>query len=187
MELLTMEKVKDGKYLKSYELTYLNRSGKEKKYEMVSRRELNTPQDIGKVSSGVSVICLCDGKLLLLHEFRMGVNARVYNLCAGMLEEGESLEDCIKRELMEETGLCLEKVIEILPPSFAAVAISDTVTNIAIVKASGSLNPHPSDNEDIIPHLFTKEEVQGLLKTEKFSSRAQLSAYMFSIGAFDNL
>lgn len=187
MELLSMEKIKDGKYLKSYELTYLNKSGKEKKYEIVSRRELRSPEDIGKVSSGVSVICLCEGKLLLLYEFRMGVNQRVYNLCAGMIEDGEKLENCIRRELMEESGLILESIVDILPPSFAAVAISDTVTNIAIVKAKGTLNPMPSDNEDIIPKLFTKEEVCDLLKTEKFSSRAQISAYMFSIGAFDNL
>ena len=34
MELLHFEKVKDGKYLKNYELTYLNKSGNEKKYEI---------------------------------------------------------------------------------------------------------------------------------------------------------
>ena len=31
MKLLGIEKVKDGKYLKSYELTYLNKKGREKK------------------------------------------------------------------------------------------------------------------------------------------------------------
>ena len=32
MELLKLEKIKDGKYLKNYELTYRNKIGKEKKY-----------------------------------------------------------------------------------------------------------------------------------------------------------
>lgn len=40
MKLLGMEKVKDGKYLKNYELTYINKAGKEKKYEIVSRSEI---------------------------------------------------------------------------------------------------------------------------------------------------
>lgn len=48
MKLMKMEKVKDGKYLKNYELTYKNKAGKEKKYEIVSRRELNGVEDIGK-------------------------------------------------------------------------------------------------------------------------------------------
>ena len=34
MKLLHMEKVKDGRYLKNYELTYLNKAGREKKYEI---------------------------------------------------------------------------------------------------------------------------------------------------------
>ena len=38
MQFIKLEKVKDGKYLKNYELTYLNKAGKEKKYEIVSRR-----------------------------------------------------------------------------------------------------------------------------------------------------
>ena len=40
MELLKMEKVKDGRYLKNYELTYRNKAGREKKYEIVSRNEI---------------------------------------------------------------------------------------------------------------------------------------------------
>lgn len=47
MELLHFEKVKDGKYLKNYELTYLNKSGNEKKYEIVSRRDLKDADDLG--------------------------------------------------------------------------------------------------------------------------------------------
>ena len=51
MELLKMEKVGNGRFLKNYELTYLNKAGREKKYEMVSRRELSSPDDLGKSPS----------------------------------------------------------------------------------------------------------------------------------------
>ncbi len=87
MELIRFEKVKDGKYLKNYEITYLNKLGREKKYEIVSRRELESAEDLGAKPSGVSIVATNKDKLLLLHEFRMGVNRTVYNLCAGMLEE----------------------------------------------------------------------------------------------------
>ena len=45
MEFIKFEKVRDGKYLKNYELTYRNKAGREKKYEMVSRRNLNGVED----------------------------------------------------------------------------------------------------------------------------------------------
>ena len=56
MKLIKFEKVKDGKYLKNYEITYLNKIGREKKYEIVSRRELKSADDLGAKPSGVSIV-----------------------------------------------------------------------------------------------------------------------------------
>lgn len=181
MKLINFEKVHDGRYLKSYELTYLNRQGKEKKYEMVSRRNLAGPQDLGAKPSGVSIVASCGDRLLLLKEFRMGVNRSIYNLCAGMLEPNESIEECVARELMEETGLKLVRINKILPPSFAAVAISDTTTYIAFAEVEGTPDSTgASANEEIRSALYTREQVRELLDTAEFSSRAQMAAYYFA-------
>ena len=187
MKLLNLEKVRDGKYLKSYELTYLNKAGREKKYEIVSRSELKTPADLGNSMSGISIVAIMDDKLLLLKEFRMGVNRTVYNLCAGLIEPGETIEDCIRRELYEETGLSLKRIIKILPPSFAAVAVSDIRTQIVIVEAEGTLGDHTSENEQIQAALYTKEECLALLEKEAFSSRSQIMAWFFTENAFERL
>ncbi len=182
MELTKFEKVRAGKYLKNYELTYRNKAGREKKYEMVSRRELAGIEDVGGKPSGVSIVATYGDRMLLLHEFRMGVNRTIYNLCAGMLEPGESIEECVARELYEETGLKVKKIKKILPPSFAAVAISDTTTYIAFVEAEGDFEDHTSENEQIEARFYTKEEIKRLLETESFSSRAQMAAYFFAEG-----
>lgn len=198
MKFVGLEKVKDGKYLKNYELTYINKAGKEKKYEIVSRRELSTTEDIGKNPSGVSIIATRGDKLLLLHEFRMGVNKKIYNLCAGMIEDGETIEACIARELLEETSLQIKEIRTILPPSYSAVAISDIKTYIAFVEIeeeSSNISSnaetvtqtvlqsvHASVNEDIEASFYTREQVKELLKTQEFSSRAQLAAYYFAYG-----
>ncbi len=181
MELLGMEKVRDGKYLKNYELTYLNKAGREKKYEIVSRSEISGPEALGRRVSGVSIVAYHEDRLLLLREFRMGVNRFIYNLCAGMVNEGESIEECIQRELYEETGLRVRQIRNILPPSFSAVAFSDVKTQIAFVDAEGSFEDHTSENEQIAANFYTKEEVRELLETEEFSSRAQMAAYYFMI------
>ena len=180
MELLHLKKVKDGRYLKNYELTYLNRAGKEKTYEIVSRKELSGPQDLGKAPSGLSIVATCEGKLLLLEEFRMGINKRIFNLCAGMLEEGETIEECVRRELYEETGLTLKRIRKILPASYSAVAISDLKTYIVYPEVTGEPEDHSSANEEIRAGLYTPLEVTELLETKEFSSRAQMAAYCFS-------
>ena len=40
MRLLKINKVREGRYLKNYELVYENRAGHEKKYEIVSHHEI---------------------------------------------------------------------------------------------------------------------------------------------------
>ena len=136
-------------------------------------------EDVGGKPSGVSIVATYEDKMLLLHEFRMGINRTIYNLCAGMIEPEEAIEDCIARELYEETGLKVKKIKKILPPSFAAVAISDTTTYIAFVEAEGDFEDHTSDNEQIDARFYTRDEIRKLLETEPFSSRAQMAAYFF--------
>ena len=140
MKLIDFKKVKDGKFIKNYELKYLNNEGKEKIFEIISHNDYESASEIGQKSSGVSIVALDESleKMLILKEFRMGVNKQIYNLCAGRMEKGETPEDCIKRELLEESGLELKRVVRILPPSFAAVALSDIKNQIAIVVVKGT-------------------------------------------------
>lgn len=188
MKLLKISKVREGKYLKNYELVYENRAGREKKYEIVSHHEISDVSELGDRVSGISIVALYQGKMLLLREFRMGVNRFVYNLCAGMKEEEETLEECIRRELYEETGLSLKRVYKVLNPAFAAVSLCDIMNQIVFVEAEGEIeDSHMSENEWIQAAFYTKEEMTQLLETEQFSSRAQTAAWFFSIGGLDHL
>ncbi len=182
MKFLGLKKVRDGKYLKNYELFYENKVGKLKTYEIVSRKELNAPEDVGRHVSGVSVVAFQGDRMLLLREFRLSINREIFNLCAGMTEAGESIEQCIRRELYEETGLRVKRLIALLPPSFSAVGFSDTRTHIAFVEAEGEFADHTSDNEQIRARFYTRQEVRELLRTEEFSSRSQIAAFYFAAG-----
>lgn len=182
MKFLGMEKVRDGKYLKNYELSYENKAGRLKKFEIVSRKDLKSPKELGERVSGVSIVAFCEDKILLLEEFRMSINKKIYNLCAGMMEEGETVEECISRELYEETGLSVRRFLDILPPSYSAVGFSDTKTYIAFVETEGIFADHTSENEEISARFYTKEEVKRLLRTAQFSSRSQMAAYYFAGG-----
>lgn len=179
MKLLQMTQVHEGSYLHSYELTYENNSGMKKTFEMVSRRPLVSPKDLGSRPSGVTIAAWQKDRLLLLREFRMSVNRPLYNLCAGMLEEEESVEECAARELLEETGLRLARIHAILPPSFSAAGFSDTSTHLVFAEVAGRLGGHPSANEEIQAGFFTREQLASMLKTESFSALAQMAAWFF--------
>ena len=76
MKLLRIENKESGRYLKKYELVYENKAGNEKHYEIVSHHEITKPEDLGTMTSGISMVVIKDGCMLLLKEFRMGVNRK---------------------------------------------------------------------------------------------------------------
>jgi NAD+ diphosphatase len=60
------------------------------------------------ISPAIIVSVIKDGKILLAHNTRFPPGR--YSLIAGFVEAGESLENAVKRELMEELGIEVKKI-----------------------------------------------------------------------------
>ena len=67
-------------------------------------------RDIIRHPGGVGVICIVDGKILLVKQFRPAINSETLEIPAGKLEYGEDPMECGLRELNEETGMECEKL-----------------------------------------------------------------------------
>ena len=101
---------------------------------------------------------------------------------AGHIDEGESVEECARRELYEETGLSIVRIEEILPPSYASPDLSDSSAYVAFAEVDGEISDHTEADEWIQPGFFSREEVREMLFTERFSGRAQMAAWYFCNG-----
>ncbi len=86
MKFLRVEPKGEGRFLRRYDLHYEMADGREKVYEMVSRRPLQTEQELsGGAQDGVVMIILNPGKtrVLLNREFRPAVGRVLYNFPPG--------------------------------------------------------------------------------------------------------
>jgi NAD+ diphosphatase len=61
-----------------------------------------------RVSPAIIVAVVKERRLLLAHATRFP--AKFYSVLAGFVEPGESLEDCVRREVMEETGVAVDNI-----------------------------------------------------------------------------
>ena len=130
----------------------------------------------------------CAGAIVFNKDGKVFLGSRIetandsWQFPQGGIEAGEIPAEAAYRELYEETGLQVRRIISLLPPSYSAVGFSDTKTYIAFVEAEGEFTDHTSENEQIRARFYGRDEIRELLRAAEFSSRSQMAAYFFAAG-----
>ncbi len=189
-ELIDVKLLSDG-WIKKYLLTYKLADGTIYEYESVSRKGLDQYRAALEAnrqgaSADPDAICIVpilpDDSLLLIREFRYPVNAWCISFPAGLVEQGETIEDCVNRELMEETGYKVRtdlegKAITPLPQSgYSSVGMAEENVRVVIayVEKAGEAEPQPS--ELIEPFTLKRENAGEFLEKNRdlIGTRCQL-------------
>ena len=189
-ELTDVRLVSDG-WLKKYVLTYQLESGETFEYEAVSRKGLeeyraalaaNAAGEEPQTDAVCIVPILPDDSILLIREFRYPVNAWVIAFPAGLIEPGESLDECIDRELREETGYRVRtdlegKAIIPLPQSgHSSVGMTEENVRVVIAYVEPDGEAQLSDHELIQVFPLTREDAGRFLDENRdlIGTRCQL-------------
>ena len=184
MQLKSIRKILEGKYLTRYDIVYRTNDGGEKIYEMFSRdKNMQTLEDLQNQKTDSVVLIMTDEpgeRILLNREFRMAVGEWVYNFPGGLIDPGESPETAAARELEEETGLKLVRIDTKLAPSYNAIGLTNEKSVVLRGTARGEFSPSPFADEEIISSWYTRAEVRELLKTRAFAARTQAFCYAWS-------
>src|SRR3954468_22276291 len=106
MDILHVEKITQEKWINLFAATYRHNEHTGQ-WVFASRKE--KPYAPEPADAVVIVPVLRQpgepARLVLEKEFRVPVGDYVVGFPAGLLEPGEAVEDCVRRELLEETGL----------------------------------------------------------------------------------
>ena len=186
LQYIKSEVVHSGKYLDYIETEYKLRNDETKIYESVVRKqtEINSKTMGHHATNAVVMIVLNKEhtRMLINKEFRLSVNDWVYNLPAGLIDRGESVEEALRRELKEETGLDVVRVIRILPASFCSIGESNTTTILSYIDATGTLHNDGNPVEEIEPLWIDKGIARDILKSDRITSRTQVLLDMWVNG-----
>ena len=113
----------------------------------------------------VNVIAITkDGKMVMVRQYRHALGITEYELCAGVMEEGETPLEAAKRELMEETGFGGGEWTEYMticanPSNHTNLARTFLATGVERLAEQ-----HLDDTEELTCHLLSQEEVFGMLQ-----------------------
>lgn len=193
-QLETIELLSTG-WLKKYKLHFLMPDGSHHSYETISRREPETyARELKALKDGaiatpdaVSIVpILPDGSVVLVREYRYPLDAWCVAFPAGLIDPGESIEEAVRRELMEETGYHLAKephpghdrvLRPLAQPSFSSNGMSEESVRVVFVDVDATPGePSPEGTEYIETFILTQAEIPAFLRdpTLRIGARGQL-------------
>jgi ADP-ribose pyrophosphatase len=104
-----------------------------------------------------------DGRVVLVRQYRYPVDAKVWELPAGRLDPGESVEEGARRELEEEVGLQPAR-LEPLSVFYTTPGFCDETMYLFRATALRSVPPRPDADERIEAAVFTLEEARDMIR-----------------------
>lgn len=184
-----VRRLTDNRFLNLYEMDALTDSGREFNYYFASRNgEQNLPLYTGKVPRNGIVIYPVwkkePDKLVMIRQYRYPLDAWIYELPAGLVDEGESPSQAAIREMKEETGLSFEPYEggdgAFRRPLFLGAGITDETSASVFGYADGVLSGEfMEDTESIEVLLVDKARARQILREERLSLRAGLLLMAF--------
>ncbi len=159
------------RFLSMYEAEYENRVGNKKSWMNATRKSeefLNDKFFKNKKDEDDAVVIAAfhkpTNKIVLVKQFRIPVNDFVYELTAGLIDEGEDFKTSVKRELKEETGLDLVEIISNKSKLYLSPGMTDECVNLVYCTCEGELSTdNMEDDECIEPILISRDEAKEII------------------------
>jgi len=160
MKICSTAKITDHDHLNLMEVKYKDRFDSGKTWIYASRCNAVRPDAVVVVPIHVR-----EDKLVLIREFRVPLEGFQYGFPAGLVDEDESVEEAGKRELFEETGLKVIRVLRHSPPIFSSSGMTDESICLLYVECEGHPGTdHNETSEEIEVVLLSRDEAQRLLE-----------------------
>lgn len=151
----------------------------------VSRHVMRSPRTgdlhafhVVEVPTCVQVIPFTsDGRVVLVEQFRQGVQRMSLEFPAGVVEDGEDPVKAAVRELEEETGYCVEHA-ELLGDFDPDPAIQSNAIKVIVARGCTEDGVRDQDDgEDVEVCIVAEEEVGILIDEGRIRHAASISAW----------
>jgi 8-oxo-dGTP pyrophosphatase MutT (NUDIX family) len=120
-----------------------------------------------------------DGYTWLVGQYRYTHNRYEWEIPEGGCPEGESLEDCARRELLEETGLVASELEPLLLDIQLSNSIGDETAHLFIARGLTQETPQPEDTEQIAIRRLPLAEAIQMAATGQIRDSMSVIALLF--------
>ncbi|KAF5680933.1 adp-ribose pyrophosphatase [Fusarium heterosporum] len=145
----------EARWIKLSKITYQDPNGSSHSWESAERRTRPKDADI----DGVGIVAILEKpsgpELILQKQYRPPIDKVTIEVPAGLIDAGETVEECAVRELREETGY-VGKASETSPMMFNDPGFCNT--NLRMVHVT--IDMELPENQDLKPQLEDSEFIE---------------------------
>src|ERR1700728_3255763 len=129
---------------------------------------------------GSAVMMAVDAKnrVMLVRQYRMPANRFLWELPAGKTDEGETVAQAAKRELIEETGLRAKKGKKLVS-FFPSTGYVEEHMMIFVTSELTQGASHLMEDERIETRWFTKKELRDLIASNKILDSKTMIGFLY--------
>jgi ADP-ribose pyrophosphatase len=122
-----------------------------------------------------------DPQVLLIRQYRYAAGGPIWEVPAGVLEPGESPEECARRELREETGARAER-IEHLTTIYTTPGFTDERIHLFLATGITPGEPRPMSDEFLVVEARPISRVLEMIRDRDVVDAKSVVALLFLAG-----
>lgn len=110
-----------------------------------------------------------DNQIVLIEQFRQGIQAIALEIPGGIVDEGEDAQTAAVRELLEETGYRAGRVIALGRSNPNPAIQNNFVHHFLALDCEFEKEPEFDSHEHVVTRLTPLDQVQNLVESEKIT------------------
>lgn len=178
MRIIDYKKLTNLKWLNMFNVLYIDKNGDNKIWQVASRAK--EPKCVtGSFAKPDAVIIVpfhkSKEKMVITKEYRVPLADYEYGFPAGLIDEGETIQEAARRELNEETGLELTRFIKVGPQIFSSAGMTDESISMVYVECDGEPSKDGNEEYEDIEVIFISQKEAAQLCNDsslKFDAKA---------------
>lgn len=157
------QEIYSGKIIKVYKDTVKLPNGNFSSREIVLHNECS------------AVLAIQDEKIIFVRQYRYPIKNYSLEIPAGIMDDGESPEDCAKRELEEETGLIAQN-LDLLFKLHSSIGFCNELINVYMAKGFAIGKQNFDEDEFITLEKYSLDQALKMIKEYKITDAKTIAA-----------